>query len=67
MAGSIRRGMGARGGVWLCKGRAGVSKQDLIEAFEGGDMGRVEFFELALDAGMSIEEIGIVLEAEEES
>jgi hypothetical protein len=36
--------------------------QDLIEAFEGGDMGDVEFLELALEAGMDLPEIGAILE-----
>ena len=31
-----------------------MSKDELIEAFEGGDMGEVEFFELAMDAGLSL-------------
>jgi hypothetical protein len=35
---------------------------DLIEALNAGDMGEVEFTELALEAGMSIEQIGKELE-----
>ena len=39
---------------------------DLIESFLSGDMGSVEFFELALEAGMSLERINEVLaEADE--
>jgi DNA-binding transcriptional MerR regulator len=42
-----------------------MTKQQLVEAFEAGDFGDVEFTELALEAGMSIEEIGKVLEDNE--
>lgn len=35
--------------------------EELIEAFESGDLGQVEFFELALDAGMDIRTIGEIL------
>ena len=38
-----------------------MSKDELIEAFEGGDMGEVEFFELAMDAGLSLKEAGDVM------
>ena len=38
-----------------------MGKDELIEAFEGGDMGEVEFFELAMDAGLSIKEAGEVM------
>ncbi len=34
-----------------------MERDELLAAFESGDMGRVEFFELALDAGMSLPEI----------
>ncbi len=43
-----------------------MSAQELIDAFEIGDLGSVEFFELALDAGMSIETIGEVMARQEE-
>jgi hypothetical protein len=44
-----------------------MSQQQLIDAFLSGDLGQVEFFELAQDAGMDLAEIGVVLaEAEEE-
>lgn len=39
-----------------------MSKEELIEAFEAGDMGSVEFTELAMETDMTIEEIGKVLE-----
>lgn len=35
---------------------------ELIEALEAGDMGSVEFFELALHAGLSLIEINEALE-----
>lgn len=35
---------------------------DLIEALNAGDIGEVEFTELALEAGMSMEQIGKELE-----
>lgn len=38
-----------------------MNKQELIEAFEFGDMGDVEFFELALELGMSLKEIGQIM------
>lgn len=38
-----------------------MTKDELVEAFEAGDMGEVEFFELAMDAGMSMEEAGDAL------
>jgi hypothetical protein len=44
-----------------------VSKEELIEAFEAGDIGRVEFFELAQDVGISFDEIGRIMEAEEDN
>jgi hypothetical protein len=43
------------------QGRAGahnMDKQELLDAFEAGDFGDVEFFDLALDAGLSMDEIG---------
>lgn len=43
-----------------------MSKEELIEAFQAGDFGRTEFFEMAMDLGMSIAEIGDVMEAEED-
>lgn len=43
-----------------------MTKQQVIDAFQSGDLGQVEFFELALDAGLSIEEIGTLLEQEQE-
>jgi len=33
------------------------SQQELLDAFAAGDMGRVEFVELALDAGLTLEQI----------
>lgn len=39
-----------------------MKRDELIDAFEAGDLGEVEFFELALDAGLSLAEIGDVLE-----
>lgn len=30
------------------------SHKELLDAFAAGDLGRVEFFELALDAGMTL-------------
>lgn len=39
-----------------------MNRDELIDAFEGGDMGDVEFLELALEAGMDFPEIGEVLE-----
>lgn len=39
-----------------------MNMEELIEAVEAGDMGEVEFFELALEAGMSMGEIGKVLQ-----
>lgn len=38
-----------------------MSAEQLVEAFEAGDMGQVEFFELALEAGLSLERIEAVL------
>jgi len=38
-----------------------MDKDELIEAFEAGDMGEVEFFELAMDAALTIEEAGVVM------
>ena len=34
-----------------------MDRDELIAGFEAGDFGRVEFFELALDAGMSLAQI----------
>lgn len=38
-----------------------MDKDELIEAFEAGDMGEVEFFELAQDLGMDLKEIGKIM------
>ena len=38
-----------------------MSKDELIEAFEAGDMGEVEFFELAMEAWLSIKEAGDIM------
>jgi hypothetical protein len=38
-----------------------MTRDELIEAFEAGDMGDVEFVELALDAGMDLDAINDVL------
>jgi hypothetical protein len=38
------------------------TKEELLESFEAGDMGEVEFFELALEAGMTLKEIGTALQ-----
>lgn len=38
-----------------------MTRDDLIGAFLAGDMGAVEFVELALDAGMGLDEIDQVL------
>ncbi len=35
---------------------------EIIAAFECGDMGEVEFFELALEAGMDMKEIGYIMQ-----
>ena len=43
-----------------------MTPDELMAAFEAGDMGEVEFFELALEAGMEIGEIGIALYAAKE-
>lgn len=32
-------------------------QKNILEAFEAGDLGQVEFFELALDAGLSLDRI----------
>lgn len=37
-------------------------QEALLESFEAGEMGAVEFTELALDLGMSLTEIGTALE-----
>jgi DNA-binding transcriptional MerR regulator len=39
-----------------------MKKEELIASYEAGDLGMVEFTELALEAGMTLEEIGKVLE-----
>ena len=36
-------------------------KATVLESYEMGEIGEVEFFELALDAGCSLEEIGEIL------
>ena len=38
-----------------------MNRDELIEAFEMGDMGDVEFMERALETDMSIEDIGAVM------
>lgn len=38
-----------------------MTRNQLIEAFEAGDLGEVEFFELAMDAGIPLEEINATL------
>lgn len=43
-----------------------MSKQAVLDAFLSGDLGQVEFFELALEAGLSMEEIGQALEERED-
>ena len=35
-----------------------MTQKELVEKLECGDIGEVEFFELALAAGMSLERIG---------
>ena len=42
-----------------------MTADELIAAFEAGDMGDVEFFELALDAGLSLAAIEQALEQAE--
>lgn len=39
-------------------------QEALLESFEAGEMGAVEFTELALDLGLSLTEIGAALEAQ---
>lgn len=39
--------------------------QDIIDGFHAGDIGQVEFFELALEAGMSLEQIEAALQQAE--
>lgn len=39
--------------------------QDIIDGFHAGDIGHVEFFELALEAGMSLEQIEAALQQAE--
>lgn len=41
-----------------------AEQQRLVDAFESGEMGEVEFFELALGAGLALEAIGRILEGE---
>ncbi len=43
-----------------------MSKEELIAAFESGDLGTVEFFELALETKMTLEEINAVLKDDPE-
>jgi hypothetical protein len=43
-----------------------MTKKQVLEAFEGGDIGPVEFFELALEAGLTLAEIEAALAAGEE-
>jgi hypothetical protein len=38
-----------------------VTQEELIGAFEAGDMGDVEFFELAMDCGLELSKIEEVL------
>lgn len=42
-----------------------MGKDKLLNAFAAGEMGRVEFFELALDAGLTLDEIEMALADEE--
>ena len=39
-----------------------MNRNELIAAFEMGDLGRVEFFELALEAGLELAEINKIME-----
>ncbi|BBB99367.1 hypothetical protein [Bradyrhizobium elkanii] len=43
-----------------------MSKEQLVAAFEAGDLGSVEFFELALEAGFGTEEIESILSSQED-
>ena len=38
-----------------------MNQNDLIEAFEAGDIGQIEFFELALETELTMEQIELVL------
>ena len=42
------------------------SEKKLLDAFAAGDMGRVEFFELALETGLTLEQIEAALADAEE-
>lgn len=39
-----------------------MTQEELIVAFEAGDLGRVEFFELALEIGLDLSKIGTIME-----
>lgn len=39
-----------------------MTKQEIIDAFEADDLGEVEFFELMLEAGVSLDEIGQIMQ-----
>jgi predicted RNA-binding protein associated with RNAse of E/G family len=39
-----------------------MNRDELLTALECGDIGDVEFFELALETGLTLEEIGVALE-----
>lgn len=43
-----------------------MTKDELIEAFELGGMGEVEFFELALDAGIDLDEVATIMQQSRE-
>jgi hypothetical protein len=41
-------------------------QKELLDAYAAGDMGRVEFFELALDAGLTIAQIEAAMKREDD-
>lgn len=43
-----------------------MTKAELIEAFEAGDIGEVEFFELALETNLTFKEINALLNLDRE-
>ena len=45
----------------MSRGHFNRTQLDLIDSFEAGDIGEVEFFELAFDAGMSLAAIDEIL------
>jgi hypothetical protein len=54
-------------GTRQAKGAKTMNREELLEAFAGGDLGSVEFFELALATDMTMAEIECALsEAEEQ-